>query len=110
MFDIALRSNHRDGTRLIVLTLLVGGAVAMSILRNAIGPTVATVERIMPCGFDVGQLTFLVGFAVSAVVVVLPHSLDGVREFGRLTIVGEFLAIPVVIVKRDAISGTTVRR
>jgi molybdopterin-containing oxidoreductase family membrane subunit len=54
--------------------------------------------RIVPWGFYIAQLTFLVGVAASAVVVVLPYYLHDVREFGRLTIFGEFLAIPAVIV------------
>jgi len=53
--------------------------------------------RDMPWGFYIAQLTFLVGVAASAVVVVLPYHLHDVEEFGRLTIFGEFLAIPAVI-------------
>ena len=51
----------------------------------------------MPWGFYIAQLTFLVGVAASAVVVVLPYYIHDVHEFGRLTIFGEFLAIPAVV-------------
>jgi molybdopterin-containing oxidoreductase family membrane subunit len=51
----------------------------------------------VPWGFYIAQLTFLVGVAASAVMVVLPYYLHDFKEFGKLAILGEFLAIPAVI-------------
>ncbi|MBC7239437.1 MAG: polysulfide reductase NrfD, partial [Chloroflexi bacterium] len=48
-------------------------------------------------GLYIGQFTFLVGVAASAVMVVLPYYLHNVKEFGRITIFGEFLAVSAVI-------------
>ncbi len=101
MLEPALRGNHRYWTWLIFLTMLISGAVAMFMLHNMVGLTVTAMGRIMPWGFHIAQLTFLVGVAASAVMVVLPYDVHDVREFGRLTVFGESLAIPAVIVKRD---------
>ncbi|MBW1754505.1 MAG: polysulfide reductase NrfD, partial [Deltaproteobacteria bacterium] len=43
------------------------------------------------------QFTFLVGVAASAVMVVLPYYLHNYKAFGRITILGEFLAVASVI-------------
>jgi len=110
MLDIALRSNHRDGTRSILLTLLVGGAVAVFTFQNTVGLTVTAMGQIMPWVFSIARLIFIVGVAASAAVVVHPYSLHDVREFGWLTIIGNFLAIAAVSIGRDAFSPATEHR
>jgi [DsrC]-trisulfide reductase subunit P len=49
-------------------------------------------------GLYIAQLTFMVGIAASAVMVVLPYYLHDYKAFGSITILGEYLAIPSVIV------------
>jgi len=98
MLELALRGPHRYWLWILFLVLLTGGALAMFILQLTEGLTVTAMGRMVPWGFYIAQLTFLVGVAASAVVVVLPYYLHDVREFGRLTIFGEFLAIPAVII------------
>jgi len=97
MLELALRGNRSYWLWILFLILVMGGALAMFILQNTRGLGVTAMGRGMPWGFYIAQLTFLVGVAASAVVVVLPYYLHNVREFGRLTIFGEFLAIPAVI-------------
>jgi molybdopterin-containing oxidoreductase family membrane subunit len=60
------------------------------------GLTVTGLHRDVPWGFYIAQLTFLVGVAASAVMVVLPYYLHDYKAFGKVTILGEFLAIPAV--------------
>src|SRR5208283_960385 len=48
-------------------------------------------------GLYISQFTFLVGIAASGVMVVLPYYLHDYKAFGKITILGEFLAIPAVI-------------
>ena len=98
MLELALRGNHRYWIWVTTLIVLTGSALAMFILQYTEGLTVTAMSRVVPWGFYIAQLTFLVGVAASAVVVVLPYYLHDVREFGKLTIFGEFLAIPAVIV------------
>ena len=53
-------------------------------------------SRDITWGLYIAQFTFLVGVAASAVMVVLPYYLHDYALFGRLTILGEFLAITAV--------------
>jgi molybdopterin-containing oxidoreductase family membrane subunit len=47
-------------------------------------------------GFYISQFTYLVGVAASAVMVVLPYYLHNYKAYGRVTILGEFLAVAAV--------------
>ncbi|NQU05864.1 MAG: polysulfide reductase NrfD [Calditrichaeota bacterium] len=62
------------------------------------GLTVTGLSRDVSWGFYIAQFTFLVGVAASAVMVVLPYYLHNYKKFGKITILGEFLAIPSVII------------
>jgi len=55
-------------------------------------------SRDVTWGLHVGQLTFFVGVAASAVMVTLPYYLHDYKAFGRITILGEFLAVSAVII------------
>jgi molybdopterin-containing oxidoreductase family membrane subunit len=97
MLELALHGSRRYWLWILSLTILASGAFAMFVLQMTEGLTITAMARNMPWGFYIAQLTFLVGVAASAVVVVLPYYLHDVKEFGRLTLFGEFLAIPAVI-------------
>jgi molybdopterin-containing oxidoreductase family membrane subunit len=53
-------------------------------------------SRDVSWGLYIGQFTFMVGVAASAVMVVLPYYLHSHKEFARMTILGEFLAVASV--------------
>ena len=53
-------------------------------------------SRDVSWGIYIAQFTFLVGVAASAVMVVLPYYLHNVKAFGKITILGEFLAVAAV--------------
>jgi len=53
-------------------------------------------SRDVSWGFYIAQLTFLVGVAASAVMLVIPYYLHNFKEFGKITILGEFVAIAAV--------------
>ena len=61
------------------------------------GLYITGLSRDVSWGFYIAQFTFLVGVAASAVMVVLPYYLHNYKAFGKITILGEFLAIPAVI-------------
>lgn len=61
------------------------------------GLTITGMSRDVSWGLYIAQFTFLVGVAASAVTVVLPYYLHNVKEFGKITIFGEFLAVAAVI-------------
>ncbi|HSW63487.1 MAG TPA: NrfD/PsrC family molybdoenzyme membrane anchor subunit [Dissulfurispiraceae bacterium] len=62
-----------------------------------VGLGITGMSRDVSWGFYISQFTFLVGIAASGVMVVLPYYLHDYKAFGRITILGEFLAIPAVI-------------
>ena len=61
------------------------------------GLMITGLGRDVSWGFYVAQLTYLVGVAASAVMVVLPYYLHDYKAFGRITILGEFVAVPAVL-------------
>ena len=61
------------------------------------GLHVTGMSREISWGLYIAQFTFLVGVAASAVMLVLPYYLHDFKRFGRMVILGEFLAIPSVI-------------
>jgi Ni/Fe-hydrogenase subunit HybB-like protein len=53
-------------------------------------------NRDVSWGLYIGQFTFLVGVAASAVMLVIPYYLHDFKKFGKIVILGEFLAISAV--------------
>jgi molybdopterin-containing oxidoreductase family membrane subunit len=53
-------------------------------------------SRSVPWGLFIANYTFMVGVAASAVMVVLPYYLHNYKQFGRITVLGEFLAVAAV--------------
>ncbi|RJO66756.1 MAG: menaquinol oxidoreductase [Myxococcales bacterium] len=75
--------------------IAVGFCVYLYQLQEGLGIT--GLSRDVPWGFYIAQFTFLVGVAASAVMVVLPYYLHHYKAFGKITILGEFVAISAVI-------------
>jgi len=80
-----------------LLVLLVVAGLAAYINQLNQGLTVTGLSRDVSWGLYIGQFTFLVGVAASAVMLVLPYYLHNVKEFGRITVFGEFLAVAAVV-------------
>lgn len=79
----------------LLLMVLAGTLTFLYQLENGLGIT--GMSRDVTWGFYIAQFTFLVGVAASAVMVVLPYYLHNYKQFGKMTILGEFLAIGAVI-------------
>ncbi len=81
------------------ITLLLG-LMALGLLaymrQFATGLGITGLSRDVTWGLYIAQFTFLVGVAASAVMVVLPYYLHDWKAFGKITILGEFLAIAAV--------------
>jgi len=61
------------------------------------GLGITGLSRDVSWGFYIAQFTFLVGVAASGLMVVLPYYLHNYKAFGKITILGEFLAVGAVI-------------
>ena len=61
------------------------------------GLAITGMSRDVTWGLYIAQFTFLVGVAASAVMVVIPYYLHNYKAFGRMVILGEFLAVSAVL-------------
>ena len=77
------------------IVLLVGAANYLRQLDYGLGIT--GMSRDVTWALYIAQFTFLVGVAASAVMLVLPYYLHNYKAFGRITILGEFLAVASVV-------------
>lgn len=96
MLERALTGSQKYYRWLMLLLVFMGIGFASYMLQFNKGLTVTGMSRDVSWGFYIAQFTFLVGVAASAVMVVLPYYLHNVKVFGRITIIGEFLAIAAV--------------
>ncbi|MBR4945275.1 MAG: polysulfide reductase NrfD [Peptococcaceae bacterium] len=79
------------------LAALFAVGFAAYIYQMVNGFHVTGMSRDISWGMYIGHLTFFVGVAAGGVMIVLPYYLHNVKEYGRITVVGEFLAIPAII-------------
>jgi molybdopterin-containing oxidoreductase family membrane subunit len=97
MLDKALTGGRGYWTLLALLSALVLAGFVTYLQQLSTGLGITGLSRDVPWGLYIAQLTFLVGVAASAVMVVLPYYVHHYKAFGRLAILGEFLAISAVI-------------
>jgi molybdopterin-containing oxidoreductase family membrane subunit len=97
MFDKALTGSRRYWGWIVFLLLLTGAGFVCYCWQLSYGLGITGMSRDISWGIYIGQFTFFVGIAASAVMVVLPYYFHDMKEFGRITILGEFLAIAAVI-------------
>jgi len=96
MLERALTGNQKYYKWLLGLLTVMGVGFASYLYQLNNGLTITGMSRDVSWGFYIAQFTFLVGVAASAVMVVLPYYLHNVKVFGRITIIGEFLAVAAV--------------
>ncbi|MBU0520386.1 polysulfide reductase NrfD [bacterium] len=97
MIEKALQGGKGYWTLIVILLAVIGVGVLAYLKQFSEGLTVTGLSRDVSWGLYIAQFTFLVGVAASAVMVVLPYYLHNYKMFGKLTILGEFLAIGACI-------------
>ncbi len=97
MLEKAFQGSKKYWTWVIFLLLLIMTGTLFYLKQFSEGLGVTGMNRDVTWGFYIAQFTFLVGVAASAVMVVLPYYLHNYKQFGKITILGEFLAIGSVI-------------
>ena len=97
MFEKALTGNKKYWAWITLLLVLIsiGSGCYLYQLNEGLGIT--GMGRDISWGLYIGQLTFLVGIAASAVMVVLPYYLHNYKAFGKITVLGEFLAVAAIL-------------
>ncbi len=97
MIEKVLKGSPRYYIWLAFLMLIIGFAGVVYVFQLVYGMEVTGLSRDVSWGFYIAQFTYLVGVAASAVMLVLPAYFHGYKEFKRMIIFGEFLAIGAVI-------------
>ena len=96
MLELAIKGDRYYWIWLTFLLFIIAAGAAAFLAQYNIGLAVTGLSRDVSWGFYIAQLTFLVGVAASAVMVVLPYYLHNYKVFGKITILGEFTAVASV--------------
>ena len=96
MIEKAVVGSRRYWIWIFCLFAVIGIGFLCYLWQMRYGLGITGLSRNVTWGLYIGQFTFFVGVAASAVMVVLPYYLHNHKEFGRMTILGEFLAISAV--------------
>jgi len=96
MFEKALVGSRRYWLWLLCLFAVIAVGFLCYLRQFSYGLGITGLSRDVTWGLYIAQFTFLVGVAASAVMVVLPYYLHDWKVFGKITILGEFLAISAV--------------
>lgn len=97
MLKKALRGTPRYWAALAGLFVLFCLGAGFWLHQLTHGLVITGLGRDVSWGFYIAQFTYLVGVAASAVMLVLPYALHQYKEFARMFVLGEFLAIAAVI-------------
>ena len=96
MLEKALTGSNRYwGWIAVLLAFMAAGALSY-VQQYNYGLGLTCMSRDVSWGVYIAQFTFLVGVAASGVMVVLPYYLHNYKIFGKITILGEFLAVAAV--------------
>ena len=96
MLEHALKGTKKYWAWIFSLSIVIVIGVYFYLKQFHFGLGITGLSRDVSWGFYIAQLTFLVGVAASGVMVVLPYYMHDYKQFGKLTILGEFLAIAAV--------------
>ncbi|MFH0811174.1 MAG: NrfD/PsrC family molybdoenzyme membrane anchor subunit [Pseudomonadota bacterium] len=96
MLEKALYGSNRYWAWVTFLLVVAGVGFGSYMYQFNKGLTITGMSRDVTWGFYIAQFTYLVGVAASAVMLVLPYYLHHYKAFGKITILGEFLAVSAV--------------
>jgi molybdopterin-containing oxidoreductase family membrane subunit len=96
MFEKAVVGGRRYWTWIGALFAIIFVGFLCYVWEHEVGLGITGLSRDLVWGLYIAQFVFFVGVAASAVVVVLPYYLHDWKAFGKIVILGEFLAISAV--------------
>ena len=97
MLELALKGSKRYYGWMGLLLAIVGVGFLTYLKQLDFGLGITGMSRDVSWGFYIAQFTFLVGVAAGGVMVVLPYYLHDYKAYGRITILGEFLAVAALV-------------
>lgn len=96
MLEKALKGNGTYWAWMALLLAIMGVGVVCYLYQFNYGLGATGMSRDVTWGIYISQFTFLVGVAAGGLMLVLPYYLHDYKAFGRITILGEFMAIAAV--------------
>ncbi len=97
MLETVLKGSKNYWIWIAGLAVVIGIAFIVYLEQFSFGLGITGMSRDVSWGFYIAQFTFLVGVAAGGVMIVLPYYLHNYKAFGKITILGEFLAISAII-------------
>ncbi|WP_320041359.1 sulfate reduction electron transfer complex DsrMKJOP subunit DsrP [uncultured Desulfobacter sp.] len=97
MLELALRGNRNYWIWMGGLVAVMAVGALFYIDQFTHGLMVTGQSRDVSWGFYTAQMTFLVGVAAGGIMLVLPYYLHDYKTFGKITILGEFLAVASIV-------------
>ncbi len=97
MLELTLKGGKKYYGWVTFLLVVIGAGFLVYLYQLDFGLGITGLSRDVSWGFYIAQLTFFVGVAAGGVMVVLPYYLHDYKAFGRITILGEFLAIAALV-------------
>ena len=97
MLDKAIKGSHIYWQWIVFLLVLMTIGFGCYLYQWFEGLRITGMSRDVSWGFYIGQLTYFVGVAAGGVMVVLPYYLHDYKAFGKITILGEFLAVGAIV-------------
>lgn len=97
MIEKVLKGNSNYWMWLAFLTAFIGVGAFCYLRQFVFGMHLTGMGRDLSWGLYISQFTFLVGVAAGGLMLVLPYYIHNYKTFGRLTILGEFLAISSLV-------------
>jgi Ni/Fe-hydrogenase subunit HybB-like protein len=97
MLELAVKGTKAYWGWIVALLAVIGVGFALYIWQLQFGLGITGMSRDVSWGFYIANFTYLVGVAAGGVMVVLPYYLHNYKAYGRITIMGEFLAIAALI-------------
>ena len=97
MIEKAMKGNSAYWMWLAFLGTLIGIGAICYLRQYNYGMGLTGMGRDLSWGLYISQFTFLVGVAAGGLMLVLPYYIHNYKVFGRITILGEFLAISALV-------------
>lgn len=97
MLEKALTGNRIYWAWIVILLIVAATGLFFYLRQLDYGLGITGMSRDVSWGLYIAQFTFLVGVAASAVMLVLPYYLHDYKAFGKITVLGEFLAVAAVV-------------
>jgi molybdopterin-containing oxidoreductase family membrane subunit len=97
MLELAVKGNKWYWGWMALLLGVIGAGFGLYLLQLKFGLGITGMSRDVSWGFYIANFTYLVGVAAGGVMVVLPYHLHDYKAYGKITILGEFLAIAAIV-------------